>query len=129
MLGEGVGIKPTESRVVAPFSGTISSVADSHHAVGVTSPEGLEVLIHVGVDTVDMGGKGFAAKVKEGDAVVAGQELISFDRKAIKAAGHPDIVVVLLTNAEDFEKLDIAPAGTVQTGAEIIRVPQVVSVQ
>ena len=129
VLGEGVGIKPTESRVVAPFSGTISSVADSHHAVGVTSPEGLEVLIHVGVDTVDMGGKGFAAKVKEGDAVVAGQELISFDRKAIKAAGHPDIVVVLLTNAEDFEKLDIAPAGTVQTGAEIIRVPQVVSVQ
>ena len=87
------------------------------------------MLIHVGFDTVDMGGKGFAAKVKEGDAVVAGQELISFDRKAIKAAGHPDIVVVLLTNAEDFEKLDIAPAGTVQTGAEIIRVPQVVSVQ
>ena len=129
VLGEGVGINPTEGRVVAPFSGTISSVADSHHAVGVTSPEGLEVLIHVGVDTVDMGGKGFTAKVKEGDTVVAGQELISFDRKAIKAAGHPDMVVVLLTNAEDFEKLDIAPAGTVQTGAEIIRVPKVASIR
>ena len=129
VLGEGVGIKPSEGRVVAPFSGTISSVADSHHAVGVTSPEGLEVLIHVGVDTVDMGGKGFTAMVKEGDAVVAGQELISFDRKAIKAAGHPDMVVVLLTNAEDFEKLDIASAGTVQTGTEIIRVPQAASVR
>lgn len=129
VLGEGVGIKPSEGRVVAPFSGIISSVADSHHAVGVTSPEGLEVLIHVGVDTVDMGGKGFTAKVKEGDTVAAGQELISFDRKAIKAAGHPDMVVVLLTNAEDFEKLDIVPAGTVSAGAEIIRVPQVVSVQ
>lgn len=129
VLGEGVGIKPTESRVVAPFSGTISSVADSHHAVGVTSPEGLEVLIHVGVDTVDMGGKGFTAKVKEGDSVVAGQELIAFDRKAIQAAGHPDIVVVLLTNAEDYEKLNIAPAGAVQTGTEIIRVPQVSSVK
>ena len=129
VLGEGVGIKPTESRVVAPFSGTISSVADSHHAVGVTSPEGLEVLIHVGVDTVDMGGKGFTAKVKEGDSVVAGQELIAFDCKAIQAAGHPDIVVVLLTNAEDYEKLNIAPAGAVQTGTEIIRVPQVSSVK
>ena len=79
--------------------------------------------------SVDMGGKGFTAMVKEGDAVVAGQELISFDRKAIKAAGHPDMVVVLLTNAEDFEKLDIAPTGTVSAGAEIIRIPQVVSVQ
>lgn len=129
VLGEGVGIKTSEGRVVAPFSGTISSVAGSHHAVGVTSPEGLEVLIHVGVDTVDMGGKGFTARVKEGDTVAAGQELIAFDRKAIQAAGHPDIVVVLLTNAEDYETLDIVPAGTVSAGAEIIRVPQTVSAQ
>lgn len=129
VLGEGVGIKPSEGRVAAPFSGTISSVADSRHAVGVTSPEGLEVLIHVGVDTVDMGGRGFTARVKEGDTVAAGQELIAFDRKAIQAAGHPDIVVVLLTNAEDYETLDIAPAGAVSAGAEIIRVPQVVSAQ
>lgn len=129
VLGEGVGIKPSEGRVAAPFSGTISSVADSRHAVGVTSPEGLEVLIHVGVDTVNMGGRGFTARVKEGDTVAAGQELIAFDRKAIQAAGHPDIVVVLLTNAEDYETLDIAPAGAVSAGAEIIRVPQVVSAQ
>lgn len=129
VLGEGVGIKPSKGRVAAPFSGTISSVADSRHAVGVTSPEGLEVLIHVGVDTVDMGGRGFTARVKEGDTVAAGQELIAFDRKAIQAAGHPDIVVVLLTNAEDYETLDITPAGAVSAGAEIIRVPQVVSAQ
>lgn len=129
VLGEGVGIKPSKGRVAAPFSGTISSVADSRHAVGVTSPEGLEVLIHVGVDTVNMGGRGFTARVKEGDTVAAGQELIAFDRKAIQAAGHPDIVVVLLTNAEDYETLDIAPAGAVSAGAEIIRVPQVVSAQ
>ncbi len=86
----------------------------------------MEVLIHIGVDTVDMNGKGFHAKAKEGDTVAVGQELISFDRKAIQDAGHPDIVVVLLTNADDFDRLDIAPAGTVKSGAEIIRVPQTV---
>ena len=64
--------------------------------------------------------------MKEGDAVVAGQELIVFDRKAIQAAGHPDIVVVLLTNSDEFGTLDIAPAGAVRTGAEIIRIPQAV---
>lgn len=127
VLGEGVGIKPSESRVAAPCSGTISSVADSQHAVGITSAEGMEVLIHIGVDTVDMAGRGFAARVREGDTVVAGQELISFDRKAIKDAGHPDIVVVLLTNADEFGQLNIAPAGAVQTGTEIIRIPQTVS--
>ncbi len=126
VLGQGVGIIPTDGRVAAPFSGTISTVADSQHAVGITSPDGMEVLIHIGVDTVDMNGKGFHAKVKEGDAVAAGQELISFDRKAIQDAGHPDIVVVLLTNADDFDRLDIAPAGAVKAGAEIIRVPQTV---
>ena len=126
VLGEGVGIKPSESHVVAPYSGTISSVADSQHAVGITSADGMEVLIHIGVDTVDMAGRGFTAKVKEGDAVVAGQELIVFDRKAIQAAGHPDIVVVLLTNSDEFGTLDIAPAGAVRTGAEIIRIPQAV---
>lgn len=129
VLGEGVGIHPAESRVAAPFNGTVSSVADSGHAVGITSPEGLEVLIHIGIDTVDMGGKGFTTKVKEGDTVIAGQELISFDRKAIEAAGHPDIVVVLLTNSEDFEKVEVSPAKTVSAGTEIILVPQISSVQ
>ena len=129
VLGDGVGIKPTEGRVVAPFNGTVVSVADSLHAVGIASPEGLEVLIHIGVDTVNMNGKGFTAKVKEGDTVTAGQELIAFDRKAIAAAGYPDIVVFLLTNAEDYEKVEIAPAGTVPAGAEIIRVPQVAAVR
>ena len=127
-----VPIIPSKPGVVcAPVGGELvamTEIPDETFATGVLG-EGLEVLIHVGVDTVDMGGKGFTARVKEGDAVTAGQELISFDRKAIEAAGHPDIVVVLLTDAEDFEKLDIAPAGTVSAGAEIIRVPQVVSAQ
>lgn len=123
-LGEGVGILPTEGVVKAPFAGTISTVANSKHAVGISSADGMELLIHIGVDTVDMNGKGFAAKVKEGDTVVPGQELLTFDRKAIAEAGHPDIVVVLLTNADEFSNVSIVPEGPVNAGMEIIRLPQ-----
>ena len=99
VLGEGVGINPTEGVVFAPFDGEITSVADSKHAIGAA---GMEVLIHVGVDTVAMNGEGFDDKVAEGDKVKAGQVIMTFDRDAIKKANHPDCVVVLLTNSDDF---------------------------
>ncbi len=111
VLGRGVGIEPTEGIVVAPFDGEISSVTDTHHAVGITSPDGMEVLIHVGVDTVDMQGEGFQCFVQEGQKVRAGDKLIVFDRKKIAAAKHPDVVVLLVTNSDDFESL------TIQTGS------------
>ena len=102
VLGEGVGINPTEGVVFAPFDGEITSVADSKHAIGLSNAAGMEVLIHVGVDTVAMNGEGFDDKVKEGDQVKAGQVIMTFDRDAIKKANHPDCVVVLLTNSDDF---------------------------
>ena len=105
VLGDGVGIEPTGSTVVAPFDGTISSVAESQHAVGVEC-NGMEMLIHVGVDTVNMNGDGFKCLVKEGDAVKAGQPLITFDRAKIKAAGYSDTVAVLLTNSDDLENVE-----------------------
>ena len=105
VLGEGVGIEPTDEVVVAPFDGTISSVAESKHAVGVES-NGMEMLIHVGIDTVSMNGDGFTCLVSEGDAVKAGQPLIRFDRAKIKAAGFSDTVAVLLTNSEDLEGVE-----------------------
>lgn len=110
VLGRGVGIQPSEGLVVAPFDAEISTVADTMHAVGLTSPEGVELLIHVGVDTVAMNGDGFQCFVREGQRVKAGEKLIAFDRDKIAAAGHPDVVVVLVTNADDDEKL------TVRTG-------------
>lgn len=122
VLGQGVGIEPSAGVVTAPFTGTVTTVADSRHAIGLASPDGMELLIHVGVNTVDMNGKGFAVKVKEGDTITIGQELMTFDRKAIAEAGHPDIVVVLLTNSEDYENLTITPAGPVNVGTEIIRI-------
>lgn len=107
ILGEGVGIEPSAETVVAPYDGVISSVAETQHAVGITGPGDMEVLIHIGVDTVAMGGDGFKALVKEGEAVKAGQPLIKFSKTKIKAAGHPDVVVVLLTNSEDMENLEL----------------------
>ena len=105
VLGDGVGIQPADDKVVAPFDGTISSVAESQHAVGVEC-NGMEMLIHVGVDTVNMKGDGFTCLVKEGDAVKAGQPLIIFDRAKIKAAGYSDTVAVLLTNSDDLEGVE-----------------------
>ena len=107
VLGRGVGINPDTGIVVAPFDGEISSVTDTHHAVGVTSPDGIELLIHVGVDTVAMNGDGFECLVQEGQQVKAGDKLILFDREKIAAANHPDCVVVLVTNADDYENLAI----------------------
>lgn len=101
ILGDGVGVEPEEGIVVAPFDGEVASVADSKHAIGLES-DGMEVLIHVGVDTVGMNGDGFTPFVKEGDRVKAGRKLLAFDRGKIKAAGHPDTVVVLLTNSDDL---------------------------
>ena len=105
VLGDGVGIIPEDDLVVSPFDGTISSVAESQHAVGIES-NGMEMLIHVGVDTVNMQGDGFTCLVKEGDEVKAGQTLITFDRAKIKAAGYSDTVAVLLTNSDDLDGVE-----------------------
>ena len=109
ILGTGVGINPVGETVFAPYDGTISSVADSKHAIGITGAGDMELLIHVGVDTVEMNGDGFECLVKTGDEVKAGQPLMKFDRAKIAAAGHPDMVVVLLTNADDYDSVDIHP--------------------
>ena len=121
VLGQGVGINPSEGVVVAPFDGEISSITETHHAVGVTSPDGMELLIHVGVDTVAMNGEGFQCFVQEGQQVKAGDKLIAFDRDKIAAAGHPDVVVVLVTNSDDYENLTIRP-GSCKAMDQVIQV-------
>jgi len=105
VLGDGVGIEPADELVVAPFDGTISSVAESRHAIGVEA-NGMEMLIHVGVDTVNMHGDGFECLVNEGDEVKLGQPLIRFSREKIRAAGYSDTVAVLLTNSDDLEGVE-----------------------
>lgn len=111
ILGDGVGIEPETGEVVAPFDGEISSVTDTCHAVGITGPGEMEVLIHVGVDTVNMKGEGFELFVSEGDKVKAGQKLIAFDMEKIKAAGYSTTTAVLLTNSDDYPDFKILKTG------------------
>ncbi|MGX8698951.1 MAG: glucose PTS transporter subunit IIA [bacterium] len=105
ILGAGVGVEPTEGVVVAPFDGTVTSVFDTKHAITLEK-DGMELLIHVGVNTVNMNGDGFTAFVSDGATVKAGQKLLAFDRAKIKAAGYSDTVVVLLTNSDDMEGVE-----------------------
>ena len=111
VLGEGVGIEPELGVVYAPFDGEISSTTGTKHAIGISSPDGLELLIHVGVNTVAMNGDGFELFVAEGDTVKAGQKLMTFDIDKIKAAGYSTTTAVLVTNSDDYAGLDIAEGG------------------
>ncbi len=121
VLGRGIGINPAEGLVVAPFDGEISFVTDTKHAVGVTSSDGMELLIHVGVDTVAMAGDGFTCFVQMGQKVKIGEKLITFDREKIKQAGHPDCVAVLLSNAANYPDLSIL-SGTCHALDKVIKV-------
>ena len=122
MLGDGVGIEPEEPEVVAPFDGEISSVADTFHAIGITGPGGMEVLIHVGVDTVNMKGDGFELFVAEGDKVKAGQKLIGFDMEKIKAAGYCAATAVLLTNSDDYTEFRVVKYGKTDKMEKLLEV-------
>ena len=121
VLGWTMGIYPEDGTVRAPFTGKVVQVSDTGHAIGLEGNDGMELLIHVGVDTVEMGGMGFEPKVKEGDEVNAGQELLIFDRKAVADAGHPDVVVVIVLNADDYTATELVAAGTVAAGTKIIQ--------
>lgn len=120
MVGPGPAIKPSNETVCAPVSGKISVLMDdSRHAVGMTLSNGVDILIHVGIDTVSMGGEGFSYLVKVGDVVKAGTPLLKFSRAAIKKAGHPDTAVFVITNANGVDfKFNTGMQG--KTGETII---------
>lgn len=122
VLGDGVGIDPEEGVVVAPFDGEISSVTDTKHAIGITGPADMEVLIHVGVDTVNMKGDGFELLVEEGQKVKAGQKLMTFDITKIKAAGYSPVAAVLLTNSDDYPEFKVVKTGKTQRLEEVFTV-------
>lgn len=105
VLGEGLAIEPVVGEVIAPADGEVSSIFDTHHAVGLTLDNGIELLIHVGINTVALNGKGFTAHVSEGDKVKRGQTLISFDKNFIASKGYPTITPVIITNADDYKEI------------------------
>ena len=89
-LGLGCGIRPESECVVAPFAGTVTMTTPTDHAIGLTSDGGVELLVHVGIDTVEMGGEGFARLVEQGERVEPGDPILSFTRSTIREAGHED---------------------------------------
>ena len=120
IMGEGVGIKPEEEIIVAPFDGEITSVVDTGHAVGLTSSDGVELLIHVGVDTVKMQGDGFQVFVTEGQKVKTGEKLLKFDRDKIRKAGYSDTTAVLVTNSDDYSSVKTVAENVKQKDTVII---------
>lgn len=103
VMGEGVVIEPSQGELVSPVNGTVTVLFPTKHAVGIVSEEGVEMLMHIGMDTVSLDGKGFEAHVEQGDKVVVGQQLISFDMNVIKEAGLVTETPVIITNQDDFQ--------------------------
>lgn len=103
MMGQGVVIDPSEGKLVAPFDGQISLLFPTKHAIGLVSREGTEVLIHIGIDTVQLDGKYFTSHVQQGDSVKKGQLLMEFDVEAIKSAGYEVQTPIIITNSTDFQ--------------------------
>ena len=116
-LGKGVAIRPSENRVIAPCAGTVSAVMG--HAVGLLCDDGVELLIHVGVDTVNLNGQHYTGHVQEGQRVKAGDLLLEFDRSAIEKAGYAVITPVLVTNAADYSAVE-THFGTVTAGKDTV---------
>ncbi len=121
-LGQGCAIIPSEGVVKAPFNGIVSMVFDTGHAVGLTSDDGIEMLIHIGINTVELGGKHFEKLVVEGEKVTAGTPLIKFDMEEIKKAGYNITTPVVVTNADDFASISSPKTGNVTCGTEICNV-------
>jgi PTS system beta-glucosides-specific IIC component len=106
-LGKGIAIEPTEGKAVSPVNGVVTTLSRTKHAIGITSDEGVEVLIHIGMDTVKLDGEYFTAHVKQGDTVKAGDVLVEFDIARIKEAGFEITTPVIITNSPDY--LEITP--------------------
>lgn len=107
-LGKGCVIEPNDNTVRAPFDGEISALFPTKHAIGLTGDNGIEVLIHVGINTVELNGKHFEAFVSQGDHVKAGHKLITFDREAIAKAGYPTSTMVIVTNSNNYDDVTLA---------------------
>ena len=122
VTGKGVAIVPTNNVVVSPVEGTVSVLFPSKHAVGITTKDGVELLVHIGLNTVMLNGEGFTAFVKQGDKVVCGQKLLEFDKKFILSKGYSLQSPVLVTNADQFNDIVMNENQTVKTGEELYKV-------
>lgn len=122
ILGFCVGIEPREERINAPADGVITQISDTFHALGIQTDEGVELLIHVGLDTVEMAGDGFAVYVEEGERIRGGQLLMTFDKEKITEAGHPATVLTVVTNTDDFASVEQRAEDFARVGEPLLTV-------
>ena len=124
MLGKGVAIRPSKGRVVSPVNGVMTLVFETKHAVTLVTDDGVEILIHVGLDTVNLKGEHFTAFVNQGDKVNIGDELLAFDIAGITAAGYDTTTPIVICNSDDFKSIEILTSGAVKQGDKILRLNQ-----
>ena len=120
MMGKGCAVIPEEGKVYAPFDGKVVGLLDSHHAVGMESTDGVEILIHVGMDTVKLNGRCFTIHVEEGEQVKKGQLLLEFDILGIKEAGYEVTTPIVVTNSDEFNDVEMKAEGQVTVGVELL---------
>ena len=106
-MGKGFVVIPSSNQVLSPIDGKVVSLFKTNHAIGILGNDGEEILIHIGIDTVDLNGKYFKSFVKQGDRISKGQLLIEFDRKSIEDSGYNDQVMVIITNTNSYQNISL----------------------
>ena len=119
MLGNGIAVEPEEGTIMAPFDGTIAAVFDTKHAIGLVSDTGLELLIHIGIDTVQLNGKYYDIKVKNGDQIKKGDVIGTVDLEGIRSEGYRTITPIIVSNTDNYNEFK-EKTGTVTAGEEIL---------
>ena len=119
-MGKGVAIEPQEGKVCSPLDGEVVMVFPTGHAIGLKSTSGAEVMIHIGMDTVELDGKGFTTLVKKGQSIKKGEPLINFDLEAIKKAGFEITTPVIVTNSNNYHEVNVVANGTITIGDPLL---------
>jgi PTS system sucrose-specific IIC component len=122
VLGKGVAVIPAMGKVVAPCDATVETVFDTKHAVGLSTESGMELLIHIGINTVELGGKYYTTHVKDGDQVKKGQLLVSFDMDKIKEAGYDVTTPLIVTNSDDYKDVKVLREGAVTSADKVLEI-------
>ncbi|MGW7860127.1 beta-glucoside-specific PTS transporter subunit IIABC [Staphylococcus xylosus] len=122
MMGQGIAIKPESQTVHAPFDGVVSMIAVSKHAIGITSSTGVELLIHVGLDTVQLNGEGFNILVKENDSLQQGQPILKFDKSLLDSKNYDSIIPVIITNSAEFSETIATKESNITTNDELLTI-------
>lgn len=122
LLGKGCAIRPESETVTSPVNGKVEMVFPTGHAVGVKSDDGVEVLIHIGLETVNMNGDGFETHVKQGDSVKAGDPLVTFSKEKIEKAGYDPVTMVIISNTKDFKEVKLLKLGSIETKEALLQI-------